>query len=213
MPQTATRSPEYVMLSRVAWTTYQALLQDLEAQPGKRLTYDHGQLEIMVPLPPHESYKALISRFVEVITEETETEIRSLGASTWAREDLQQGVEADECYYIQHEEAVRGKGAVDLSIDPPPDLVIEIDITSPSLNRLAIYAALGVPEVWRYNGKTLTFYQLQGQTYVPQEESAVLPLVGREDLLRFLEASSQMGETTLIRQFRQWVRSKLQADD
>lgn len=210
MPQTLTTPSQQVVLSGVAWPTYQALIHDLESQPGKRLTYDHGTLEIMVPLPPHESYKTLISRFIEVVTEETETEIRSLGSSTWAREDLKQGVEADECYYIQHELAVRGKDSIDLSIDPPPDLVVEIDITSSSVNRLDIYAALGVPEVWRYDGKTLTFYHLQGQNYSSQEASAVLPLLQRDETVRFLEASQTMGETSLIREFRKWVRSKIQ---
>ena len=210
MPQTLTTPAQQMVLSGVAWHTYQALIRDLESQPGKRLTYDHGTLEIRVPLPPHERYKTLISRFIEVVTEETETEICSLGSSTWAREDLQQGVEADECFYIQHEAAVRGKASIDLTTDPPPDLVLEIDITSSSVNRLKIYAAMGVPEVWRYDGKTLTFYHLQGQEYRAQEASVVLPLVRRDEILRFLAVSQTMGETSLVREFRKWVRSQIQ---
>lgn len=145
-----------------------------------------------------------------MVTEETDTEIWSLGSATWAREDLSQGVEADECFYIQHEEQVRGKDGIDLALDPPPDLVLEIDMTRSSLNRMAIYAALGVPEVWRYDGSALTFYGLRGQTYVAQEQSQVLPLVRRDDLLPFLENRLTMGETSLVRQFRQWVRNQLQ---
>lgn len=145
-----------VVLRGVSWTTYQALSRDLEAEPGKRLTYDQGTLEIMVPLPSHEGYKKLTGRLVEVTTEEMETEIRSLGSTTWSREDLRKGLEADQCYYIQNELAVRGKSEIDLAIDPPPDLAIEIDITSSSVDRLGIYAVLGVPEVWRYDGESLT---------------------------------------------------------
>lgn len=209
MTATAIAPSSQVVLHGVAWSTYQALIHDLEAESGKRLTYHHGVLEIMVPLPPHESYKKLMGRFVEVATEETETEIRSLGSSTWSREDLAQGLEADECYYIQNEPAVRGRLEIDLSTDPPPDLAIEIDITSTSINRLQIYAALGVPEVWRYDGKTLTIYRLQGGVYKPQEGSSVLPILQRSDILCFLEMSQSMGETSLIKAFRQWVRERI----
>jgi Uma2 family endonuclease len=209
MPQSVSAPTQRVVLSGINWATYQALIRDLEAQPRNRLTYDHGTLEIMVPLPPHERYKTLISRLIEVVTEETETEICSLGSSTWTREDLQQGVEADACYYIQHERAVRSKNVIDLTTDPPPDLVVEIDITSSSLHRLAIYAALGVPEVWCYDGNTLIFYRLHGQEYSRQEQSAVLPLIQRDAIARFLATSQTMGETSLIREFRQWVRTLL----
>jgi Uma2 family endonuclease len=129
-----------VTLQGITWQTYQSLVQDLESQPAKRLTYDNGMLEIFMPLPPHETYKRLLGRLVEIVTEELDLEIRSLSASTWSRKDLLKGVEADECYYIQNEAAVRGKMEIDLSMDPPPDLAIEIDISSPSLPRLPIYA-------------------------------------------------------------------------
>ncbi len=128
-----TQPRDRVVLRGVSWTTYRALSQDLESEPGKRLTYDQGMLEIMVPLPPREAYKKLMGRLVEVITEETETEIRSLGSTTWRRDDLRKGLEADECYYIQHEQAVRGKAEIDLTIDPPPDLAIEVDNTNINL--------------------------------------------------------------------------------
>jgi Uma2 family endonuclease len=204
---TLLRAPrDRVVLKGISWTTYEALSQDLASEPGKRLTYDRGMLEIMVPPPPHEGYKKLMGRLVEVITEETETEIRSLGSTTWRRDDLRQGLEADECYYIQHEQAVRGKAELDLTIDPPPDLAIEVDNTSSSMNRMEIYAALGVPEVWRYDGKTLTIEYLVEGKYAAQEASIALPLLQRSDILRFLQASQTMGETSWVREFRQWVR-------
>ncbi|WP_448561388.1 Uma2 family endonuclease [Trichothermofontia sp.] len=202
--------PQQCMVLRgLSWATYQALIRDLESEPGKRLTYDRGTLEIMVPLPPHEAYKSLMGRLVEVTTEETNVEIRSLGSTTWSREDLLKGLESDECYYIEHEAAVRGKDWIDLTIDPPPDLAIEVDNTHSSLNRLAIYAALGIPEVWRFDGETLTLYRLQDGDYQAQTASTALPPLHRDDILRFLQMSQTMGETSWVKAFRQWLRAKL----
>ena len=205
MTAVVTTPSSQVLLSNVSWTTYQSLIRDLESEPGKRLTYDQGVLEIMVPLPPYESYKTLLGRMVEVTTEETETEIRSLGSTTWNREDLRKGLEADECYYIQNELAVRGRDAIDLMTDPPPDLAIEVDITSSSMDRMAIYRALGVPEVWRFDGEALTVYWLVDGAYCERERSRALPLLTRGDILRFLGASGTMGETSWVRAFRKWV--------
>jgi Uma2 family endonuclease len=149
-----------VLLENIRWQTYQALLKDIEEQPGIRMTYDHGTLEIMAPLDPHEAYKKLLGRLVEAATEELNIEIRSLGSRTCSREDMARGLEPDQCYYIQHELAVRGKKQLDLNQDPPPDLVIEIDITNSSMNRMRLYEALQVPEVWQYDGRELTVYCL-----------------------------------------------------
>ncbi len=198
-----------VVLRGISWSTYQGLMHDLEAEPAKRLTYDQGTLEIMVPSAPHERYKRCLGRLVEVVTEETNTEIASLGSTTSSREDLQKGLEADECFYIQNEARIRGKTVIDLTTDPPPDLVIEVDIKSSSLNRLAIYAALGIPEVWRYDGEALMIYRLRGEDYHPQESSEVLPLLQRSDIVRFMQATKTTGETTWIREFRHWVRQRL----
>jgi Uma2 family endonuclease len=195
-----------VVLQGVHWDTYQALVRDLEAQPTKKLTYDNGMLEIWMPLPPHESYKRWLGRLVEIFTEELDIEIRSLGACTWSRSDLAKGIEADECYYIQHEATVRGKMAIDLSIDPPPDLAIEIDITSLSLPRLPIYQALGVPEVWRFDGQRLQILVLTAGGYQEVGASLVLPIARTEVLQEFLVQVQGMGETSWARFVRQWVR-------
>jgi Uma2 family endonuclease len=200
-----------MILRGVSWSTYQGLIRDLESEPGKRLTYDRGTLEIMVPLPPHEDYKKRIGRMVETTTEELEIEVRSLGSTTWSREDLQKGLEPDQCYYIQNEQAVRGKDDIDLTQDPPPDLAIEVDNTSSSIDPMAIYAALGVPEVWRFDGESLTIYRLVGGEYASQEQSEVLPLLQRGDILRFLHSSQTMGETSWVREFRKWVRERVKA--
>lgn len=165
----------------------------------------------MVPLPPHERYKSLMGRIIEVTTEETATEIASLGSTTWSRADLQKGLEADECFYIQNEQAIRGKHDIDLTIDPPPDLAIEMDHTSSSMNRLEIYRALGIPEVWRFDGEILTIYCLVEGEYRTQETSEALPLLQQADILRWLQLSQTMGETTWVREFRRWVRARIGA--
>jgi Uma2 family endonuclease len=209
MTAVLTPTRHQVMLHGVSWATYQGLIRDLESEPGKRLTYDHGTLEIRVSLPPHESYKSRLGRLVEVTTEETNTEIASLGSTTWSREDLEKGLEADECYYIQNEQLVRGKATIDLKTDPPPDLVIEVDITSSSMDRLEIYKVIGVPEVWRFDGKNLVIYHLVQGEYFSQAASIVLPVLRQDDILRFLQSSQTMGETSWVRGFRQWVREQI----
>ncbi|CCQ50677.1 Uma2 family endonuclease [Crocosphaera watsonii] len=197
-----------VILNNIRWETYQYLVQDSEEQPNKRLTYDRGILEIMTPLPEHEVYKKLIDRFVLVMVEEMNKEMRSLGSCTWSCQDLKQGLEPDECYYINHEEAVRGKLNIDLNFDPPPDLAIEIDITSSSLNRMSIYEALGVAEVWRFDGQFLSIYQLVDGIYQMSDKSGVFPFIKGEDIMRFLQ-QLEGGEMALIKAFRTWVRGKV----
>ncbi|MFH7028018.1 MAG: Uma2 family endonuclease [Heteroscytonema crispum UTEX LB 1556] len=210
MTTTLTPSPNRFILHDISWQTYEALLKDVEKQPGIRLTYDRGLLEIMTPLDQHESYKKLIGRFVEALTEELDIEIRSLGSRTCKREDLARGLEPNQCYYIQNERIVREVDQIDLNQYPPPDLVIEIDITNSSIDRLDLYAVLGVPEVWRYDGSSLTIYWLEGKKYQLCEKSTTFPIVSKEEVVRFLELRKMMGENSLIKSFRQWVRSQLQ---
>jgi Uma2 family endonuclease len=205
------------ILQGIHWDTYQNLIEDLESQPGTKLTYDNGTLEITMPLPPHECFKKLLGRFVEVMTEELEIEVRSLGSTTWSRKDLQKGLEPDECYYIQNEFAVRGKDTINLELDPPPDLAIEIDNTSSSLNRIGIYAALSIPEIWRFDSlayskgdrQTLTILRLVNSEYQACTASVVLPLFNNIVLTDFLDLSQTMGETSLIRHVRQWIKAQL----
>jgi Uma2 family endonuclease len=208
---TATLTPPLggIVLKGIHWDTYQALVRDLELQPSRRLTYDNGSLEIWMPLPPHESYKRWLGRFVEIVTEELDIEIRSLSASTWSREDLAKGVEADECYYIQNEAVIRGKMAIDLTVDPPPDLAIEIDITNPSLPRLPIYRALGVPEVWRFDGSRLQFLRLIDGEYRDVTTSIAIRLLTVDVVQTLLQEASEMGETSWAKLVRRWVREGL----
>jgi Uma2 family endonuclease len=197
--------PNSTLLQNIRWETYQSLLLDLAEAPSQRLSYDRGTLEIMNPLPEHETHKRLLGRLVETTTEALGIEIYSLGSTTWSRQDLQKGIEPDEAYYISHEATMRGKQQIDLTRDPAPDLAIEIDTTSSYLDRLSIYAALGISEIWRFDGENLTIYILQNGTYHSQEQSHQLPLLTRTDLLYFLSKQGQLGENALIREFRQWL--------
>lgn len=200
-----------ILLQGITWETYQALVKELDSQPGKRLTYDNGLLEIFMPLPPHEKNKKYLARFVELVTEEWEIEICSLGSCTWSRKDLAKGVEPDECYYIQNEAVMRGKMDIDLTVDPPPDLAIEIDITSLSLPRLPIYCALGVPEVWRFDGDRVVLLSLVNGEYGELSQSLALPIVTATVLQDWLAQAQTMGETSWAKAVRRWAREQLQA--
>lgn len=185
------------------------MISDLESSPAVRLTYDRGTLEIRMPLAPHETSKKLLGQLIEAATEELDLEVRSLGSLTCDREDLERGLEPDQCYYIQNESLVRDVSQIELSKMPSPDLSVEIDITSSSLNRFSIYADLGMPEIWRFDGKKLTFYQLQNGTYETIEHSIALPILTSADLQQFLNLQLTLGENKLVKQFRQWIRSRL----
>jgi len=208
MTATLIQSPDRVILRHISWQTYQSLIRDFEQEPALRLTYDRGTLEIRMPLDPHESFKKFLGRLIEAATEELDLEIRSLGSRTCDREDLAKGLEPDQCYYIQNEGRVRGVEQIDLTQLPPPDLAVEVDISSSSLNRFSIYAALKVPEVWRYDGRSLTTYRLQAVEYEVSDCSIALPLLRAEDIVRFLELQPITGENSLVKQSRQWVREQ-----
>jgi Uma2 family endonuclease len=207
MTATLIQSPDRVILKNISWQSYQSLIIDFEREPAMRLTYDRGTLEIRMPLAPHETYKKILGRLIEAATEELDLEIRSLGSLTCSREDLAKGLEPDQCYYIQNEAMVRGIEQIDLAKLPPPDLAVEIDITSSSLDRFSIYAALKVPEIWRYDGQILTIYELVGSEYIIQDNSIAFPRLKTTDILRFLSLSTSIGENSLVKQFRQWLRT------
>src|SRR5256885_12262024 len=155
-----------LILSNISWETYELLLQDVERQ-NLRLTYDDGRLSIVSPLSKHENAKKLIAGMVEQLALELNIPMRRLGSTTWKRKDRRKGLEADECYYVQHELQVRGRHDIDLTRDPPPDLAIEVEITHHPLDRPSVYAALGVPEIWRYDGLHLTAHVLDQGQYRP----------------------------------------------
>jgi Uma2 family endonuclease len=200
---TVSESP---ILEGITWPTYQTVLRELESA-GKhlRVTYDRGRMVILSPLPIHEKWKQLIGRLIEVLAEERNMPISAYGSTTWQREDLARGLEADQCYYIQHANAMRGKIEIDLQLDPPPDLAIEIEVTHHLLDRADIYAALRVPELWRYDGHIVRTFRLTGENYVETMESIAFPGFRSADLQQFLAMHPASLDSEIIRAFRQWL--------
>jgi Uma2 family endonuclease len=203
-------SPEQrVLLHNVSWQTYEALLGEVNSR-GVRLTYDDGSLEIMTVSHGHESYARLIGRFIESLTEELNIPVHSGGSTTFKREAKKRGLEPDECYWIENELPMRGKKEFDIDSDPPPDLAIEVELSRSALNRMAIYATLGVQEVWRFDTEELTVWHLRGDgRYLQADRSRTFPLLPLAEVVRFVRASDAQDETTLVRSFRQWVREEL----
>jgi Uma2 family endonuclease len=196
-----------VLLHNVSWETYERLLADHEDSSAPRFAYDRGMLEIVSPNPEHEIVNRNVALLVEVLAEEADVDVINLGSTTFRREDLKRGFEPDSCFYIRNEEAVRGKDRIDLDVDPPPDLVVEIDITNPSLDKLPLYAQMGVPEVWRYGGERMMILELRGEGYAEVAESKVLPPLTGGVLSRLVEESKSLKRTEWLRRLREWVRS------
>jgi Uma2 family endonuclease len=200
---------EIIHLSGISWQTYETLLAELSYSRRLRLTYNRGNLEIMAPSPEHEIYKKTMGRFVETLAEELNIRIYPLGSTTFKRPELS-GAEPDECFYIKNINIVKGKKRIDLTQDPPPDLVVEIDITSSSENRFEVYADIGVPEIWQYDGKSFRINILQNQEYVTVERSLAFPNLPIAEISSFLQQVGQKDYLELVREFRDWVKSQIQ---
>ncbi|MEG3848837.1 Uma2 family endonuclease [Microcoleus sp. herbarium19] len=197
-----------VILKGVSWSTFKALLADVGDDRAWRIAYDRGVLEIRMPLEEHEEPKRLIESFVEAIVDELEIELRSLGSLTLEREELTRAVEPDSCFYIQNESLVRGRN-INLPNDPPPDLVLESDYTNSSVNKDALYAALGVPELWRYRRVSLQVYQLIEGKYEMRDRSLAFPFLPVAEIPGLIEQSRTIGQRAAVRLFRQRIREIL----
>lgn len=196
-----------VILEGVSWETYTRLLAEHQESSGTHFTYDQGALEIMVLSFEHESLKRTLDLLVELLAAEMEIDVEGAGSTTFRRQDLGKGFEPDACFYFQHAEAVRGKKQINLDEDPPPDLVIEIDITSPSVKKLPIFSAVGVPEVWRYTNEGLSILKLEGNAYGEQAHSSLLPQVTGSVLNEFVQSSQKLKRNVWMRQVREWARA------
>ncbi|MEM6252182.1 MAG: Uma2 family endonuclease [Cyanobacteria bacterium P01_D01_bin.156] len=197
-----------VNLSGITWDTYQRIKAELDNR-NLRLTYHRGVLEIMAPSPEHKYFKKVMGRFVETLAEEFVVTLYPLGSTTLEREDLESGSEPDECFYLTVSKvtAVRGKKRIDLTQDPAPDLVVEVDITSRSRQREQVYGALKIPEIWRFNGQSLTLMVLQDGAYVRVERSLAFPQIEAQAVETFLQRAMETDYLELVREFREWLRS------
>lgn len=200
-------SEKRFVLHNVSWEKYERLLKEYESQSAPRLTYDHGDLEVMRPSIPHETASCILSLLVNFICEQFEIDVLEVGSTTEKRADLLQGVEPDGSFYIQNAALMRGVRDLNLKIHPPPDLVIEVDISNPSIPKIPIYANLGVPEIWHFRTDRLLFLTLIKGQYVIVPESSVLPGINSEDVMRYVTSSDSMKRPEWLRAVREWLKS------
>ncbi|HAG82563.1 MAG TPA: hypothetical protein DCL61_15725 [Cyanobacteria bacterium UBA12227] len=197
-----------LLIKDVSWQEFEQILEELGEHRSARLCYSDRTLEIMTPLFTHENSKVLIGDFVKVLLNELELDYEPSGSTTFKNQQMAQGVEPDESFYIQHCQAIRGKERIDLTVDPPPDLAIEIDITSRT--QFDNYQRLGVPELWRYNGQRLQINVLQDGKYIDSEVSPTFPnFILIDKIPQLLKESKQVGSAQVLRQFRFWVREQI----
>jgi Uma2 family endonuclease len=197
-----------LILNGVSWSTYKLLMADVGDGRAWRIAYASGVLELRMPLEEHEEPKCLLEDFVIVIVDELGIEARRLGSLTLERKELSCAVEPDSCLYIQNELRVRGRN-IRLPEDPPPDLVIESDHTHSSLNKHSIYAALGVPELWRYAKKTLQIYLLVDGQYQLSDKSLAFPFFPMDEVPELIERSKEIGQRAAVRLFRDRIQAVL----
>jgi len=197
-----------IIMQGVSWATYEQLLADFVDSHAAHFAFDSGTLEIMSSSPKHEKPNRTIAMLIELVAGEMEVDIENLGSTTFKREDIAKGFEPDSCFYVAHAELARRKDEIDLMIDPPPDLVIEIDITHPSLDKFPIFAAFGVPEVWRYDGVRVRFYTLIDRQYAAQTTSLIFPSLTAAAVTELLEASKSMKRNLWLGRVREWARTQ-----
>ena len=208
--QPSIENPEaHLVVQSVDWNTYGAMLR-IVGDRHIRVTYDSGTMEVLIPSQKHEQASQLLGLFVPRLAEALEVAYEPLGMTTWRRRDAAKGLEPDQCYYIKNEAIVRTKALIDLEVDPPPDLAIEVDITRSSLDRMSIYAGLGVPEVWRFDGLTLSMWGLNAESeYLPQLESLSFPGLRPADVTRFVELGRTTDKIRWAKSLREWVETDL----
>lgn len=200
MSTTVSPGEQRVVLRDVDWETYLSLAEKTD-RPGKLITYDCGVLEIMSPSRNHEIFKSMIGRMVERYAEIRSIDATSTASTTFKSPASRRAFEADESFYIEHESVVRGRSEIDLQIDPPPDLVIEIEQTRSAINKLALFAEFGIAEVWRFDGTNLWIGCLANGQYITSLSSTVLPSFPVEHAVEILRAIGTQSETKLIRRF------------
>ena len=196
-----------VLLGDVSWATYEALLADGGDHRSTRMAFDQGLLEIMTPSFEHEHVKAIAQSIVEIILDSQDRDYVPAGSTTFRRVGAGRGFEADASFYVERAGQVRGLTSIDLTRDPPPDLVIEVDLTHLSLDKFPIYAGLGVPEVWRFRGPQAFIYRLTDATYVEMDVSEVVPGLTNRQLADFIQAGLQQSRPVWRRHIQAWAEA------
>ena len=203
---------ETITLRGVSWETYELLVADHDDQRAPRFTYDRGELEIVSPHFEHERASHALVMLVEVVVEVLKLDAVAAGTMTVRREDMRRGFQPDASFYIEHAADVRGKSVIDVRIDPPPDLVIEIDVTHSSLNKVPIYAEFGIPEVWQYRDGNVSILVREGAGYREVSKSLVLPIVTDEAHTRFVREDVTRTRFVWLRSLRRWARQQARSE-
>lgn len=202
-------SHEHFVFYDVDWAFYDSVLRRLEDR-RVFVTFDHGSLEIMSPSRKHGKCGRVLGLMINILADELDLPLDGGGSTTYRRQDLERGLEPDECFYIQNEARIRGKQEIDLSIDPPPDLAVEVEISRRLLDRRAIYATMGVPELWCHDGVSLRILVLDSDgKYVQADRSPNFPALPTAEVDRFVQLAWEVNETAWGRAFRAWVRQNL----
>ena len=189
-------------LRHITWQTYENLLVDLDGQSGVHLTFDQGVLEIMTLTPEHESINRYLSSLIDLLVDELGKDVHPVGSATFKRADVERGFEPDSSFYFTQATQMRGKKRIDLRVDPAPELVIEIDISHGSLDKLSIFAQFGIAEIWRYDGANIHIYHLVDNAYEEHSDSRIFPSLTDEKIEKFLANSQTMTRQEL----KHWVR-------
>lgn len=192
-------------LRNITWQTYENLLADLDEQSGVHLTFDQGVLEIMTLTPEHESINRYLSSLIDLLVDELGKDVHPVGSATFKRADVERGFEPDSSFYFSQAREMRGKKRIDLRVDPAPELVIEIDISHGSLDKLSIFAQFGIAEIWRYDGANIHIYHLVDEAYEQQSQSSIFPTLTDKKIENFLTSSQSMTRQEL----KQWLRQNL----
>ena len=197
-----------VVMHNVSWETYEGLLAANADASSPRLTYHHGTLEIMSPSFQHERLTRTLAAIAQLVAEEIGAEFDDVGSTTFRRREFKAGAEPDSCFYLQNADRIRGKPEIDLAVDPPPDLVIEVEITSPAVSKLPIYARFGVPEIWLTDGRQVRILRLAGEQYEASDSSGSLPPLSGAALSELLEQRKTLSMLAWRRLVRNWARER-----
>jgi Uma2 family endonuclease len=199
-----------VVLRHVSWDTYERLLADDEERRSPRISYDRGEMELVTPSMPHDEAAVAITMIVTIVAANLGIPIRSAATTTFRRKDMERGFEADASFYIQSEARIRRQREVDLLVDPPPDVVLELEMSRSAFDKLRLFAGMGIPEVWRCDGERVTIYLLSGERYREATTSAALPALTSEVLSRFLALSRTMVSHEWFHLVTEWARERRQ---
>lgn len=196
-----------LILRDISWEEYEEILHALGEAKGLRISYDKGTLQVMTLSTRHEKYARLIDNMVSLLSVTMRIKVLCYGSATMKKQHELKGAEPDSCFYVQNAELVGRKNDIDFSIDPAPDIVVEVDLGHDSLSKFPIYAALGVPEIWRYDGEIMSIYHLAQDRYVTAPASQALPALSSDTLTEFLSRSHREDQYEVLLAFENWLQA------